>query len=94
LGWSKARVDAELPLSEAIAWQLLETIEPWGEARADYRAAVICWTIASCNYSGKGRRPQLKDFLKMFDFSIQKEQSDEEILTVFKKMTGKHEGKK
>lgn len=30
--------------------------------------AVLCWVIASVNYGGKGRRPQLKDFMKHFDF--------------------------
>ena len=66
--------------SEELTWQLLETVEPWGEKRADYRAAVICWTICSANWSGRGRRPQLKDFLKYFDFEPEQERDDDSWL--------------
>lgn len=80
---SKARVDAEISAAEAMDWHLLDAIEPWGERRADYRAAVICWTIAGVNYSGRGRRPQLRDFLKMFEFESKPAQSDEQIGELF-----------
>ena len=67
----------------------MEQIEPWGEKRADYRAAVVCWVIASWNYGGKGRRPQLKDYLKLFDFETKAEQTDEELAALFNMMTKK-----
>jgi len=57
----------------------LESIDPWGERRADYRAAVICWVIASVNSSSRGRRPQLKDFLKMFEFDSPQEGNEEQL---------------
>ena len=42
------------------------SIEPWGEVRADFRAALIAWTMASI-WRGKGqRRPKLEDFLLKF----------------------------
>jgi hypothetical protein len=69
-----------------LRWELLEDIQPWGQRRDDYRAAVICWTLASVNHSGKGRKPQLKDFLKPFDFEPKPEQSDEELAALFKRM--------
>jgi hypothetical protein len=71
---------------EFLRWQLLEAIEPWGEKRADYRAAVIAW-ITVCGFSGK-RKPAFKKILKMFEFGKGREQSDEEITQIFKAMAG------
>jgi len=69
----------------------LDAVEPWGSTRADYRAAVICYTIAASNFSGNGRRPELGDFLKFFDFSPPREQTDEEIAGLFM-MAGNQKG--
>lgn len=42
------------------------SLEPMGEARADLRAALVAWVIASVN-AGKGNRPQISDFLLDFE---------------------------
>lgn len=66
-------------------WQLLETIDPWGEKRADYRAAVICYIIACCMGSSK-HRPKLEDYKKYFDFNPeQKNEDDDDWLEKIKK---------
>jgi hypothetical protein len=64
--------------------EVLEQIDPWGPKRADYRAAVTCWTIACCHHSGKGRGPQLKDFLKYFDFEPREEKTDADFIEKMK----------
>jgi hypothetical protein len=68
---------------------LLEHIEPWGPKRADYHAAVICWTIAAAHYGGTGRRPQLRDFLKLFDFDGPEAQTTEDLAGLFAAIAGK-----
>lgn len=88
LGCSEGEIKQRLSAAELFDWQLLEGIEPWGERRADYRAAVICWVIASY-LSSKGRRPRFGEILKLFDFEKPREQSDEELNLLFKQMTGK-----
>ena len=70
---------------ELTCWQKLESIEPWGEKRADYRAAILAWTMASC-FAAKGKQPKLERFLKLFDFepqADQAEQSDADISFLF-----------
>lgn len=72
---------------EALRWELLEQIDPWGPKRADYRAAVLTFVMACC-FSGK-RKPKFKKFLQMFDFGDKHEQTDEEIEQIFNQIAGK-----
>lgn len=57
---------------------MLEGIEPWGEKRADYRAARIVEAI--CH--SQGAKMEFRDILKMFDFDPKPpdEECDEEVL--------------
>jgi len=41
-------------------WELLEKIDPWGQARDDYRAAKICQAFRGGN---------IADIMKEFDYS-------------------------
>jgi hypothetical protein len=41
-------------------------LEPFGEERADLRAALICYVLACIN-SPKGKKPKITDFLLDFD---------------------------
>jgi len=66
--------------AEAFDWYLLERIEPWGEKRADYRAARICEAIIVA----QGGKMKFADIIKMFDFEPTPDQTDEEILALFK----------
>jgi len=72
-------------------WLALEAIEPWGEKRADYRAAMICWVFACC-FSSRSNQPRFSKFLKLFDFAEQPEQDDEQISQMLTRMVGR--GKK
>jgi len=78
--------------AEQAEWLALDAVEPWGDTRADYRAAVICYTIAAVNYSGKGQGPKLEDFMKFFDFAPATEQTDEQIAGLFDMVAGKSQG--
>ena len=59
-------------------WELLESIEPWGERRADIRAARLCETIIRSN----GGKATFKELLAMFEFERhqQTEAEADEIL--------------
>ena len=47
-------------------------LEPFGEERADLRAAIVAATIANAN-RGRRRRPfEVKDFMPRFDSSRQR----------------------
>lgn len=48
-----------------IEWQVFYALDPFGELRADYRAASIVQMIANVN-RGKGAPYKLKDFLLKF----------------------------
>ena len=67
--------------AELSRWELLESIDPWGQRRDDYRAAVICWTIASCMTT---RAPSFERILAQFDFDRRdRQQSDDEMERIF-----------
>ena len=73
--------------AELARWELLESIDPWGQRRDDYRAAVICWTIASCMSS---KPPSFDRVLAQFDFDRKdRRQSDDEIDRIFKVIAGR-----
>jgi hypothetical protein len=69
-----AEAERRLSAREETELELLETIEPWGEKRADFRAARICETIARAN----GSKADFDRFLKLFDFEPRKEQTPQE----------------
>lgn len=57
---------ARMPVRVFREWALYAELEPWGEERADWRAAMQATVMASL-WRGKGqRRPKLSDFLPKF----------------------------
>ena len=52
----------------------MESIEPWGERRADYRAARIIEAI----YLANGCKPDIKKIMAMFDSDTHTQELDEE----------------
>jgi len=52
----------------------LESIEPWGERRADYRAVRIIEAI----YLANGCQPDLKKIMAMFESDIHTQELDDE----------------
>lgn len=57
-----------MPYTEAVDWAAFARIEPFGEERADWRAALVASVIAEVNRGRtKRRKPyQPKDFLLRF----------------------------
>ena len=65
-------------------WRLLEEIDPWGQRRADYRAARIMWYLANANFKNP---PSFEKIISMFDFPKTDEiQDDEELEMMFRQM--------
>lgn len=64
------------------------SLEPFGELRADYRAALIAQTIANVNRS-KGQDPyKLEDFLINFEGQEEKpQQAPDDHMQLFKMIT-------
>lgn len=59
---AQARVDSQ----EFAGWLAYWTLEPWGEERADLRAAIVACVIANA-FRGKGkRRFKPQDFMPKF----------------------------
>jgi hypothetical protein len=55
----------ELTAKQFIAWEHYAQLEPFGEVRADWRAASIATTIANV-YRGKSAPFKMEDFLLRF----------------------------
>lgn len=52
----------------------MEGIEPWGERRADYRAARIIEAI----YLAAGGKPDIRKIMAMFDSQTDTQETDDE----------------
>ena len=55
-----AELGRRMSSREMSEWEVYEALEPFGERRADYRAASICYTIALANGA---KSVELEDFL-------------------------------
>ncbi len=66
-------------MQEFHEWVAYYQIEPWGEERADWRSAMVAFTMASL-WAGKGRRPKFGDFLPTFH---KPKQSNDDINAIF-----------
>jgi hypothetical protein len=62
---------------EFAEWMAFYRLEPFGEQRADYRAALICKILADINTPKGKPRAKVSDFLLCFE---REEQSDETML--------------
>src|SRR5262245_26929079 len=69
LGKTRRQLLRELDAAELLDWQLLESLEPFGERRDDYRAALQTWTIVAALGAKRhdGRPWTLDDFRLQFD---------------------------
>ena len=65
LGMSVRRAQQEIDAREYASWVAYHQIDPFGNERADFHAALIAWTMAS-TVRGKGPAPQLKDYFPDF----------------------------
>lgn len=64
-------------------WEAYFALEPFGEIRADYRAASICQMLANVNRSEKTKPYKLEDFLLQFEGDDKKKPQS----TVHEKLT-------
>ena len=66
LGRTVEELDATLTVEELRRWIAYSSIEPWGEDRADWRNAQVCYYSATA-FGVKGKKPKITDFLLRFD---------------------------
>jgi len=72
---------------EFAEWMAYARIEPFGEYRADLRAALITSTMANAWRGSKSKAYKIKDFL--LNFEPPKQQSWQEMKSMLKKLVGK-----
>ena len=72
-------------------WLAYTQIEPWGEERADWRAALIACMLANIHRDEKRKTEpyEISDFMPDFsgEAKTAKEQTPEEMYTAFKALT-------
>jgi len=62
LGRTVAELENELSASELSEWQAFYRLEPFGDVRANWHAAVVAQIIAQA-FSFGGGRPKVADFM-------------------------------
>ena len=67
----------------------LDQIDPWGEERADLRAAMIASTIANVHRDPKKKAFTFGDFMLDFDPKPKPVQSQQEMAAVMGQLTAK-----
>lgn len=72
-----------MTFKQFFGWEVYYHLEPFGEMRADYRAASICQVLANIHRGKNQKAYKLTDFLLDFDKDVQKSgQSVQEKLNV------------
>jgi len=67
LGMSVVRAQREINSREFGEWMAYDEISPGDPERADLRAALISWTMATVMKAKKGKPLQIKNFLLKFN---------------------------
>lgn len=75
MGRTVAELERALSHSEWVEWCALAEVDPWGEARADMRAAQVAWAAGASQFFEKP--PELGDLL--LDFSRCNEPDEDEL---------------
>ena len=73
----------KLPASEFHEWSVYQTLEPFGEWRADLRAGIVASTFASAHRRKGSRQPKPKDFMPTFGEKTVRRQSVSEQRAIF-----------
>jgi hypothetical protein len=72
--------------AEFVYWQAYGLIEPYGDRRGDYQAALICTTLGNIHRGPKTSALQLRDFL--LDFTPRRRlTTPQQQMEFFKAMT-------
>jgi len=74
LGWSLHDVQTYMTCAEVRQWRAYDVIEPFGEERADLRAAIVAHTVASCF---AGRPQNIEDFMPDFEQETRRQTVEE-----------------
>ena len=72
------------------AWEIYSELEPFGELRADYRAASIVQMIYNVNRGEKQKALPLQEFLLKFETEPKQKQSWQEQLAIMKLLAAAH----
>lgn len=96
------QIDRTMSAQELVEWMIYSTIEPFGPAREDYRAALNASVVANCN----GAKTQPDDFIKPFSHTeymaeIREREEQERFsreqeaqMAILKRMMGTSNGKR
>ena len=90
------QIEDEFTNNELVEWMVYSKLEPFGELRADMRAARICQVIANAN-RGKNRKPfTMKDFMlfKELPTSRPQKQTTEQMKEILMSMLPPEQRKK
>lgn len=79
-------VTARHTSAELSEWMAYARVNPFGEWRADARAAMIARTIVMMMRDPKGPMPKLSDF--MLSFEPEREATQEEVIAYFRETFG------
>jgi hypothetical protein len=83
LGFTVAELEAKMGNDELNEWYEYCSLEPFGEERADLRAATICLAIAQVNGV---KNAKLSDFLLKFDKKHDEDDLDRRLFAAFTKV--------
>jgi len=75
---------------EFAEWIAYAQVEPWGEQRADLRAALICKILADINTPKGKAAPKLEDF--MLKFERKEAQTTDQMIGVAALISSTYEG--
>lgn len=81
---SVRRAQEEISSAEFAEWIAYDRLEPIGDRRSDYQAAVIAYVTAQCHSS---KRLDPAEFLKMFEFGPNRPASADDIASKLKAFT-------
>lgn len=87
---SVQRLRIEVPVREQLDWQVLEKIDPWGQAREDARFAMLCSAVMNAAGARKAdsQRFTVEDFKLKFEVkeATTEQQTPEQIESMFRVM--------
>lgn len=70
------RAQEEVSAEEFGEWVALFSAEPWGEERADFRAAIVASTVANCHAQGR-KQFKAEDFMPRYGKPKRRQSIDE-----------------
>lgn len=80
-----ARTDSR----ELTEWEAYERLEPFGERRADKRAALVAWMMSVMWRGKSSEKFQIGDFMLENELDIEEPMTPEEMMAAFAGAVGK-----